>query len=259
MARWNFASFDSGVRWDSPDAHPTTMRTLASFLENPFDDDGISIAELIAFSTDHLQRLIANNPGGELTPRITATTPALTQVENCITDDQGKLGIRMAAKAAKDAYREQIPVEVKRIEAGFISAFGADSPILLQALPQGRSIFQTCRDDQMENHLQVLLTATTAHQASLAPATLTLATTVKNTWVTLYNASEASTGSKTTTQEGKKLARENLQLMLFLNLLKLAEMFPRQPEKLSLYMMQHLLENPSSPDEPEPPPAPPTP
>jgi hypothetical protein len=46
--------------------------------------------------------------------------------------------------------------------------------------------------------------------------------------------------------------------MLFLNLLKLAEMFPRQPEKLSLYMMQHLLENPSSPEEPEPP-VPPTP
>ena len=47
--------------------------------------------------------------------------------------------------------------------------------------------------------------------------------------------------------------------MLFLNLLKLAEMFPRQPEKLALYMMQHLLENPESPEEPQPPPPPPTP
>ncbi|MBL9184161.1 MAG: hypothetical protein JNN17_18600 [Verrucomicrobiaceae bacterium] len=46
--------------------------------------------------------------------------------------------------------------------------------------------------------------------------------------------------------------------MLFLCLLKLAAMFPRQPEKLNLYMQQHLLENPSLPEEP-PPPAPPTP
>ena len=48
--------------------------------------------------------------------------------------------------------------------------------------------------------------------------------------------------------------------MLFLNLLKLAEMFPRQPEKLALYMQQHLLENPSAEEEeeePTPPPAPP--
>ena len=57
--------------------------------------------------------------------------------------------------------------------------------------------------------------------------------------------------------DGKKLARESLQLMLFLNLLKLAEMFPRQPEKLALYMQQHLLENPESPGEPEPPVPPP--
>jgi len=258
MARWNFAFFDSGVRWDSPDAHPTTMRTLASFLENPFDDDGISMNELIAFATDHLQRLIANNPNGELNDRIAPLTSSLATVEDCVTDDQGRLGLRKARKQAKDDFRLQIPTDVKRIEAGFIAAFGADSPVLLEALPQGRTIFQTCRDDQVEVHLQTLLDAATTHQASLAPATLTQATTLKNNWVTIYQASEASTGAKTTTQEGKKLARENLQLMLFLNLLKLAEMFPRQPEKLSLYMMQHLLENPSAPEEPEPPP-PPTP
>jgi hypothetical protein len=40
--------------------------------------------------------------------------------------------------------------------------------------------------------------------------------------------------------------------MLFLNLLKLADMFARQPEKLSLYMQQHLLEL-STPNEPESP------
>jgi hypothetical protein len=258
MARWNFAFFDSGVRWDSPDAHPTTMRTLASFLENPFDDDGISMNELIAFATDHLQRLIANNPNGELNDRIAPLTSSLATVEDCVTDDQGRLGLRKARKQAKDDFRLQIPVDVKRIEAGFIAAFGADSPVLLEALPQGRTIFQTCRDDQVEVHLQTLLDAATTHQASLAPATLTQATTLKNNWVTIYQASEASTGSKTVTQEGKKLARENLQLMLYLNLLKLAEMFPRQPEKLALYLQQHLLENPSTPDEPEPP-VPPTP
>lgn len=257
MARWNFAFYDSGVRFDQPDAHPTTMRTLASFLENPFDDPNISMAELVAFTTDHLQRMSANNAGGELTARIAATTSSLAVVEDCVTDDQGRLGVRKARKQAKDDFRKQIPTEVKRIEAGFIAAFGADSPTLLEALPQGRTIFQTCRDDQVEVHLQTLLDAATTHQATLAPATLTQATNLKNNWVTIYQASEASTGAKTTTQEGKKLARENLQLMLFLNLGKLAEMFPRQPEKLSLYMMQHLLENPSAPGEPEPPAPPP--
>ena len=259
MARWGFAFFDSGVRFDSPDAHPTSMRTLSTFLENPFDDDGISMAELVAFSTDCLQRLIANNPGGELTPHITAITSSLSVVVDCVTQDQGKLGIRKASKMAKDNFRaEIIPSEVKRIEAGFIAAFGADSTVLLEALPQGRNIFNTCRDDQVEAQLLTLHAAATTHAASLAPATVTLATNLKNNWATIYAASEGSTGGKTTTQEGKKLARENLQQMLFLCLLKLAQMFARQPEKLSLYMQQHLLENPESAEEPEPP-APPTP
>jgi len=260
MARWGFAFFDSGVRFDQPDAHPTSMRTLSTFLENPFDDDGISVPELVAFTTDCLQRFIANNPSGELTSHITAITSALALVEDCVTQDQGKLGIRKAAKLAKDNFRtEIIPTEVKRIEAGFIAAFGPDSPVLLEALPNGRNVFNTCRDDQVEVHLTTLHNAATTHAASLAPATVTLATNLKNNWATVCSASEGSSGGKTTTQEGKKLARENLQLMLFLCLLKLAAMFPRQPEKLSLYMQQHLLENPSAPEEPEPPPAPPTP
>ncbi|MBK8094359.1 MAG: hypothetical protein IPK32_20950 [Verrucomicrobiaceae bacterium] len=234
------------------------MRTLTSFLENPFDDPNISMDELVAFTTDHVQRTVANNPGGELTDRLAATTPALAQVADCVTQDQTRLGARMAAKAAKDAFRaETVPPEVKRIEAGFIAAFGANSPKLIEALPEGRTVFGTCRDDQLDSHLGTLLAAAQANAASLAPATVTAATNLKTQWTALYTASEATTGAKTVTQEGKKLARENLQLMLFLNLIKLAEMFPRQPEKLPLYMQQHLLENPESPEDPAPPPPPP--
>ena len=53
-----------------------------------------------------------------------------------------------------------------------------------------------------------------------------------------------ATEAKTTTEEGKQLERENLQLMLYLNLCKLMEMFARQPEKLAPYMQQSLLEVP---------------
>lgn len=227
------------------------MKRLTTYLENPFDDYTISMAELIAFSTDHSARLIANNDDGQFDDLIPPLTTALGQLEEYVTDDQGLLGIRKARKAAKDNYREtSIPTEVKRIEAGFIAAFGAESPILLEALPSGRTIFQSCRDDQMASHLQTLLNAVTRHSASLVPAALTQATALRNNWGTLYQASEASTGNKSVTQLGKQEARQALQFQLFLNLLKLGSMFPRQPEKLSAYMQQHLLENPDSPQEP---------
>lgn len=47
--------------------------------------------------------------------------------------------------------------------------------------------------------------------------------------------------------------------MLFLNLLKLAEMFPRQPENLALYIQQSLLEVPPEEEEEEEEPEPPQP
>jgi hypothetical protein len=51
------------------------------------------------------------------------------------------------------------------------------------------------------------------------------------------------------------MAQEDLQLMLFLNPLKLGEMFARQPEKPHLYMRQSLLEDhPQGGDEGEEPP-----
>ena len=259
MARWGYAFFDSGVRFDSPDAHPTSMRRLTYYLENPFDDPNISIAELAAFTTDHLQRMSANNGGGELSDRITATSQAFSVVEDCVTDDQGRLGLRKARKMVKDDFRKSLPAAVAKIVAAVVAQYGDGAPEVTECVPQGRSIFSSCRDDQVEVHLQTLVNAITTHQADLGAPLVTTATDLKDAWVTIYTASEASTGAKTTTEEGKRLARENLQLMLFLNLLKFAEMYARQPEQLSLYMQQHLLENPSSPDEPEPDPEPPTP
>lgn len=237
------------------------MKSLASFFENPFDSRNISMAELVAFTTDHLQRMGANNAGGELTARIAATTSALTLVEDSVSDDQGRLGIRKARKQTKDDFRTNtIPAQAARIEAGIVSSLGADSTVTVEAFPQGRGILQTCRDDQVQGHLQTLVDAVTTNQASLSAATVTQASTLLSSWTTVYDASEASTAGKASTEAEKRLARENLQLMLFLNLIKLMEMFPRQPEKLPIYMMQHLLENPSSPEEDEePPPPPPTP
>jgi len=257
MARWGYAFFDSGVRFDSPDAHPTTMRNLSRFLENPFDAPGISMNELLSFSTDHVQRMIANNASGELSARITATTSALGLVEDCVSDDETKLGVRKSRKMAKDAFRKSLMGSVAKIVAAVVVQYGDGSPEVTECVPHGRSIFSTCWDDKVEGHLQTLLNGVTAHQADLGAPLVTTVTNLKAAWVTVYDASEASTGGKTATEAEKRLARENLQLMHYLNLVKLMEMFPRQPEKLSLYMQQSLLENPSSSEEPEPEPPPP--
>lgn len=251
-------TYDSGVRFDEPDVstiiRPTYMIDLHRFLTNPFNDPGISMAELLAFTTDHLERLKANNPGGLYAARITATTAALLGVGDAFTDDETKLALRKARKQAKNACRDSLPKAVGKIAVQIEAEFGEGSVEFTECFPHGRKIFSDCPDDTLATHLQTLITGVTAHQAQLGAQVVTDATALLTGWNAVYIVSESSTGAKTTTQAAKADARAALQLELFKNLLTLALNFPRSPEALDTYMQQSLLE-----DHPAAPPTPPAP
>ena len=233
------------------------MIDLHKFLINPFDDPKISVDELLAFGTDHLQRMNSNDPDGVFGERITATTTAVTAVGNAFTDDQTKLGVRKARKQAKDAYRTALPGSIAKIAAAVAAEFGASAPEVAECLPQGRTVFSNCADDKVANHLQTLVNGVTAHQPPLAAKVVTDATALLTGWNAVYAPSESAGGAKTTTQAAKNAARAALQLELFKNLLTLALNFAGQPEKLDTYMQQGLLED--HPQQPPTPPTPPTP
>jgi hypothetical protein len=167
MARYGSAFFDSGVRFDAPDPHPTHMRDLSRFLDNPFDDLTVGLAKILAFTTDHLQRMIANNNGGELTARITATTSSLELLQEMAGDDQTRLGLRKARKLAKNNFRDALPGKVGKVVSAVEAQYGEDAPEVLECVPQGRRIFSSCTDDSVSGHLQTLITAVTAHGADL--------------------------------------------------------------------------------------------
>ena len=259
MARYGFAFFDSGVRFDQPDAHPTSMRNLSRFLENPFDDRNISMDELLAFSTDHLQKVTSLNSGGDWDDHLPGLTSAIEQTLEFTGSDEIKLGFRKAKVAGKDAYRKALPGKISRIVSSFEGTFG-DNPgllqdLLLQLLPSGQKIFHDCRDDRLVTHLDPVRAICTAQAAQLPAAIVTLAQSLHAGWDAVYDASESAKGQKNASAQARRAARENLQLMLYRSLIKLMELFPRQPEKLALYMQQSLLENPTrnaEDEEPEP-------
>jgi hypothetical protein len=229
------------------------MFRLNRFLEVPFDDPKISSDEMSAFSTDNLQRMIANNVGGIFSARITATSAAITQFEGSLSDDNTKLGLRKARKMAKKAFRDALPETVGRLQAIIGAKYGLNSPEVTEAFPLGRSIFGSCTDDTLKSHLQTIVTAMTAHVADLGQPAVNDASGVLTSWNAVYAASEASSGAKTTTQQEKKAAREALALELFRNLLLIAQTYPRQPEMLALFMQQSLLEDHPAEEEEETP------
>jgi hypothetical protein len=221
------------------------MLDLSRFLTNPFDNGKTSVAELLAFATDHLQRMVTHDADGALTARIAATSTSLGHVEDGVSDAKVKLGLRKARKQVKDDFHGHLAERVARIGAAVVGKFGAGAAELTECLPHGHAVFSECRDDQVAAHLQTLIDGVTALQPALGLAPLTDATNLLAAWTTVHKASEISTSRKTTTQENRNASRAALQDVLFTNLLDIARMFPGQPENLERYMRQSLLENPS--------------
>lgn len=229
------------------------MKNLANSLNVPFDDRQISEPELLAFSTDNIQRMNANSPVA-LAARIAATTAALGIVAQCSSDDMVRLGARKAAKDVKDTFRGNLKDQINTIYVKVLAQYGMDAPQLVEVFPKGRTIYQSVTDDKLQVELNALVAALTVKVAVLGAPLIAVATGLKDNWMLVYAASESTSGQKTTTEAGKHTARLNLQLELYFNLIELMKMFPRQPEKLALYMTQSLLED--HPAAPTPPPGP---
>jgi len=252
---------DSGLFMDEPvlpvKIKATHMRDLHIWLTNPFDDAKISMAELLSFTSDHLQRVTAN-PLPALTARLGPTQTALAGVSSAFTDDETQLGVRKAQKGGKNAYRAALPAGVGKIAVMVEAQFGEKSAQFVKCFPHGRSIFSTCTDDEVENNLDILINAVTSLTPPLAAGALTEATALQTGWTAVFKPSEEAGGAKTNTIAAKNAARGALQLELFRNLLVLAETFPRSPDSLDLYMQPSLLQpHTQTPATPAPSPTPP--
>jgi hypothetical protein len=219
------------------------MKDLHSILENPFDPSESGMNKSLAFTTDHLQKMISNNPGGFLTARIAATSAALAAVQSFATTDETKLAIRKARKASKDMFRKSLPASITKLHAAVVAKFGAKSPDDKECFPGGRNLFRKSTDDALQNHLQAMINGLTARQAALGAQVVTDANALLTGWNGVWSASETSSGAKTLTEADRRNARAALCLELFKNLLTIALNFPDQPAKLDLFMQQSLLEN----------------
>jgi hypothetical protein len=233
------------------------MRDLHVYLTNPFNDVHISMDLLVTFSTDHLARLIANDPAAVFAARITATTTALAGVGGAFTDDKTKLALRKAKKQTKADFRAALPAAVGKIYGAVTAQFGESGPQMTECFPSGRTVFTQCMDGALAEELQTLLNGVTNYAAQLGAPVVTATTALLAGWNAIYQVSETSGGSKAATQNAKKAARAALQLELYKNLLTLALNFPDQPDELDIYMQQSLLSpHTQSSSTPPAPPAP---
>lgn len=217
------------------------MRALHRYFTNPFDARGISLDELMAFATDCYQRMRANNPGGKLDDRIAATETAIADLRAATSSDLGGHGTRKGSKWRKRQFRRALPAEIARVFGFMIAHFGPRSPQVRQC--GRRETFRRCTDDTLKGHLRALRSAVAEHQARVGDLPLSIVDTLISQWAEIYQKSETATATKARTESDRRAARRRLQWELYLNLLRLVELYPRQPKKISVFMQPHLLRN----------------
>ncbi len=226
------------------------MINFHRFFINPLNDRQISFTEILNYATAQYQRMVANNPAGALTPRINATTVALNALESGVTDEMTKLAIQKARTDAKVAFKASLPTVIAKIHGAVVAAFGPNAPQVTECFPQGRSIFSSCREEQLNNHLQQLLNCITPKQAQVGATAVGEAAAALSSWTVLYVAQGEAKAVKLQSDEARDAARGALRLELFKNVLTLALMFPDDTGKCDLYCPQHLLRNAQQPQPP---------
>ena len=216
------------------------MTTLTAFFRNCFADRQISQARLLAYTTDHLERLKAANLP-DMAARVTATEAALASVRATTVADESKLGVRKGRKQSKGSFRRGLGRRLGKIQAAVQAVFGVDGPEVREFFPEGRYGFTKCTDDLLAARLAALAGALTARAAELGPETVAEGAALQSEWAKVYAASEAVSGEKAETEVNARSAREALQRELQANVLSLALLYPGQPEKLAVFAQESLL------------------
>ena len=227
------------------------MISLRRFFARHHNSAEHSLAELTAYGTAVLQRLIANNPGDVFNNTITGITVALATLAQCSGDDQTKLGVRKAAVLAKDTFRENLPKKLERIEAKIKAAYENFAGEVQACFPNGREIFNTSTDDLLAERFTPLLAGLGVRIPVMGATAHNDAAGLLSTWIALHAANETAYGNKSATQEEKAAAREALCDKLDIAVLTVAIQFHGDEDKADLYFPTHLLED-HPPQEPEP-------
>ncbi len=217
------------------------MKALWTFAESPFENPKISSADLFAYTTDHLERMKSGNADGKLDERIAVTAAAFVAFRDTVTADQITLGSRKGRKMSKRKFRKKMRSRLQRLEAAVVANFLPPTEQLKRVFPEGRGVIMKAPDDRLKGHLRTVINGLKVYEAEVGADVVAAAEALLAEWLPIYEESEKSTAEKAASEERKRNARSALSWELYVNILRIVELYPRQPEKIEQYAVQSLL------------------
>ena len=209
--------------------------------ENPYEDKNISLAALTAFTEEHVGLVLADPVSADVALELTAVSNGFNALDTTIGSETVKLGLRKARVAAKNHFRAELPNEISKVYGAPLIAFGQDGVELLEIFPNGREIFSSADDSQLEVHLAALNTAMQARAAELDATAVALAAALLTNWQTIYGNTITAKGQKTSIAQTRRQGTSALKVALGKLRLKLGLTLFGQIDRLKGLFPQALL------------------
>lgn len=221
------------------------MLNLKNFFKNHFDTDRISDDNLNKFGKDHVQRLTANNSGGDYTSILTPTVSLVSAFSAAINAEIVESGIQKGNTLDVDKHIDNFQQLVRRREGLIHSVFGKDSSQYMAFFPLGLTEYNEATKANIEALMTRMKDRSIHYAAELGTAIGTEFTTILNNYVAQRDEQLLAFGQVEVLRTATATARAALVEQLGLNLLFIAGKNLGHPDRLDDFMDQSIIRRPS--------------
>jgi len=217
------------------------MIRISRFFENLFDDRQISIGELTNFSSDHIERIRANDPTGIFGAILAQTETKHNALENAVNALGTDTSQREGRTKDMNEVVSDFKMKVSRVEGVISFTYDRQSGTYQEFYPKGITEYSHMTIEDAEKLIKRFTTAVDNHALELPPAVQTEFQQLLADYQAARTEQLKEKGEVGGSRDEVHTAQTALQLQLSVNVLTIALAFSGKPEKAAVYFDQSLL------------------
>ncbi|MEP7171657.1 MAG: carboxypeptidase-like regulatory domain-containing protein [Bacteroidota bacterium] len=217
------------------------MLNFENIFKNHFDTKEISDDNIKKFTEENIQRLIANNGGGEFTTAIADTTNAYTAYFGKMSSEDILFAAQQSLTKTNDKVLADFKKMVSQKEGTVKGQYGVNSPVYQEFFPNGLTEYSNSNKSNVLTLITRMEAASTAHVADLGAPFVAIWTGFKSDWNTTRNAQLLKIGQVDSTKTGTATTRDALEIQLQKNLFFVGFNFPGDVARCMDFFKQDII------------------
>lgn len=217
------------------------MINMKTLFKNHFDTNKISDDNIKKFTEIHIQRLSANNGGGEFTTMLTDITTAYTDYFGSITDEDVKFAVQQGLTITMNNVLAAFKKAVSQKEGLVRAHFSKDGAEYQEFFPLGVTEYSTATLANVEMLMNRFIEAAGKYTVPLGAALETEFQGYLTTFLAARSAQLAKIGEVAESKTDSTLKRDVVEVELTKNVHLIGAMFPGNVDRCMDFFDQSFL------------------